>query len=404
MNRKSERLILILLSAVMLLTTAGCSTQEQESDSVAVTPEQTITQDTPNATTPALECDYAQVYDEILQSACALLLDVDNHEAVDGEMGIWETAVGMESAEALDCVGYSIQDISGDDIPELLIGYIAKDSSELRNKNIFAVYTCVDSSPSLVFEGWYRNAYYYLGDGRFFNTGSASAMCSIFGTYGISLNGKELICEDYYFTFEKEGGNSEIGFYHNQTGLTDPDSSEKLDITDHAFWSMEEEFALQIKSLALIPFSDYATAQGYESTAEATVHVQWAEDAELLTDYDEYNVSESSEPQARIVFTTDIPVESFTILELTLVDVSENGNMEFEAYPVTPRIFDLRPDRPLVIGLTFAGDIPCYGFQYDDANGNCRRFALEISGEDGSILMREADREYVRFVLSGSTD
>lgn len=57
-----------------------------------------------------------------------------------------------------------------------------------------------------------------------------------------------------------------------------------------------------------------------------------------------------------------------------------------------------------MIGLTFAGDILCYGFQYDDANGDCRRFALEISGEDGAILVREADREYVRFVLGSSTD
>ncbi|MDY3792359.1 MAG: hypothetical protein SOZ56_07760 [Oscillospiraceae bacterium] len=52
-----------------------------------------------------------------------------------------------------------------------------------------------------------------------------------------------------------------------------------------------------------------------------------------------------------------------------------------------------------MIGLTFEGDIPCYGFQYEDENGDMRRFAPEISGEDGSILMREASDKYFGFVL-----
>ena len=42
--------------------------------------------------------------------------------------------------------------------------------------------------------------------------------------------------------------------------------------------------------------------------------------------------------------------------------------------------------------LTFSGDIPCYGFQYEDENRDVRRFALEISDEDGSVLMRKASR------------
>lgn len=136
---------------------------------------------------------------------------------------------------------------------------------------------------------------------------------------------------------------------------------------------------------------------------EMPFRVQWAEDVDFQEDCDTYDIS-VSEPKSYIVFTTDSYLDKFAILELTLTDVSESGDMEFEASPALPQVSGLVADSPLAVGLTFAGDIPCYGFQYEDENGELCCFVMEISGEDGSILIREADRENDKFVLKGGTE
>ncbi len=130
---------------------------------------------------------------------------------------------------------------------------------------------------------------------------------------------------------------------------------------------------------------------------EPQIRVEWADEAVLTADHDEYDIFEPSEEQAKVVFTSDSPVNEFVILELTFTDCSDEGVMTFNAYPAASP--DITPGKPLVIGFTFAGDIPGYGFQYEDADGNIRRFALEISGEDGSLVVREASGDYYDFVL-----
>ena len=82
-----------LLAAAMFLTVVGCSTQEQKSDQAAFPLEQSALQYAPEAATSTLDtpqvfpkvertekneeliADGTHAYDEILQSACALLLD-----------------------------------------------------------------------------------------------------------------------------------------------------------------------------------------------------------------------------------------------------------------------------------------------------------------------------------------
>ena len=130
---------------------------------------------------------------------------------------------------------------------------------------------------------------------------------------------------------------------------------------------------------------------------EPQIRVEWADEAVLTADHDEYDIFEPSEEQAKVVFTSDTAVNKFVILELTLTDCSDEGVMTFIAYPAASP--DITPGKPLVIGFTFMGDIPGYGFQYEDTDGNIRRFAIEISGEDGSLVVREASGEYYDFVL-----
>ncbi|MBP0957733.1 MAG: hypothetical protein J5997_10255 [Oscillospiraceae bacterium] len=143
--------------------------------------------------------------------------------------------------------------------------------------------------------------------------------------------------------------------------------------------------------------SEEPTSVSETSENEPQIRVEWADEAVLTADHDEYDIFEPSEEQAQAAFTSDTPVKGFVILELTLTDCNDEGVMTFIAYPAASP--DITPGKPLVIGFTFMGDIPGYGFQYEDTDGNIRRFALEISGEDGSLLIREASGEYYDFVL-----
>ena len=119
-----------------------------------------------------------------------------------------------------------------------------------------------------------------------------------------------------------------------------------------------------------------------------------------MMDYDECSVASGEEGTSCIVFIPERPVKQFTILSLTVVDMSESGSIEFEAYPEMSGPKDSWLERPLVTEVAFTGDLPQYGFQYEDENGDVRRFALVISGRDGSILMQEADRDYFGFVIT----
>ena len=398
MKLKLKRWSLCLLAAVLLLTAAGCGGEQQPAPA-----DETPVFHKPVIEKPA-ETDYTQVYAEILESACALLLDADHHAATEGEKDVFVMSTSY-GADALNCAGYYIQDISGDGIPELLIGNIPQYGNMLEYSNIFAVYTCVDGAPYLTFEsGWYQSTYYYLEDGSFFNTGYETIgdngdIGEWFASYDISPDGTELICNDFYFAYTKDEGGLGSGFYRNQSGLLDPDDSQELELSFEMFWQIYVVAVDQTQNLALTPFADLLPAGATSGPEDTPVRVQWAEDAGPLTDYEEYTVS-SAEPQVRIVFTADGPVTGFSLLELTMESINDSGEVEFTATPALPQVSELLPGKPLVAGILFPENIPRYGFQYEDANGNIRRFALELSGEDGSLLIREADPAYYNFVLN----
>ena len=52
-------------------------------------------------------------------------------------------------------------------------------------------------------------------------------------------------------------------------------------------------------------------------------------------------------------------------------------------------IDELPADTPLMVTVTFAGDLPGYGFSFTDTDGRERRFAIWVSGENGSLILGE---------------
>ena len=197
-------------------------------------------------------------YREIIQKANSMILNgVDDGGSVeDGYYALSELGFYLNQAELLDQVGYAVQDLSGDGIPELIIGEITRpDMPDSDSNLIYALYTLdADDQARLVFEGWYRNAYRYVGDGRFMYLGAGGAASSMFGMCGLSRDGKDLIWSDYYFTIPREGNYEIIDYYYNTSGKSDTQGSQRLDISEDAFWQISDRLQDEAILIELAPF------------------------------------------------------------------------------------------------------------------------------------------------------
>lgn len=342
-------------------------TQEPEKD----------TQDPEQITDPGL------AYSELVEHFRALVADPFGQDSDEpGEMGVLEAARAAGDRAEYE-MGYLVEDLSGDGIPELAVG-------ELSGP-INALYTQVDGQPELVFEGWYRSSYVYMGDGHFYYYGSSSAAETGQGVFYLTKDGTALECESFLFTGLDSGG--DIRVYYNETGSWDPEESEKSDMTAEDFWALDPAG----EALPLAPFSGTGSFSTVES--EFPVSVRYLtevgdEDYNWVTLYD-------GPDACCILITSDSWVSNLSIWNLFVEDVADDGTMTCS---VTLAGDDchwdiVTSDTPIAVQLIFPGDLPAYGISYEDQYGVLRRFAIEVSGYDGSLLLREADPNESEFVL-----
>ena len=342
-------------------------------------PEQTSEQ----ATDPDL------AYSELVERFRALVSDPFGQDSDEpGEMGVLESARAAGDNAVYE-MGYLIEDLSGDGIPELAVGGL--------NGMTNALYTLVDGKPKLVFEGWYRSSYVYMGDGHFYYYGANSAAENGQGVFYLTKDGTGLECESFLFTGLNSDGDLDV--YYNETGSWDPAESSMSDMTAEDFWALDPAG----DPLPLTPFSGTEVGSANESRVPVSVRYLTEAgdvDCDWVTLYDG--------PDAGcILFTTDSRETDFTLLNLFAEDLTENGAVIFSATPVeldeerASLSSVMTPGTPVAVQLIFPGDLPAYGISYVDAAGILRRFAIEVSGYDGSVLLEEADPNETQFILPG---
>lgn len=202
--------------------------------------------------------EYIQNYDEILKELSAEIkpktqqaMDDDFFE-LEGSMGIMEVSKYGNP----DKLGYAIQDINADGISELIIGEIeVKNDNACFGSKVYAVYTQADGKIYCALEGYDRNRYDILNDGTFFNLGSEGATHTIFGAYVLNPSAKEIVCADFYFSYEKDETCQEIFYYHNTTGAFDKAVSEI--ISETSFDKMLNTYNGQIKQMQFTPLREF---------------------------------------------------------------------------------------------------------------------------------------------------
>ena len=116
------------------------------------------------------------------------------------------------------------------------------------------------------------------------------------------------------------------------------------------------------------------------------VRAAYIQDADLRDGgYDTFVADEDYEP-VEVVFFASRPVRNFKVLSLSMED--SEGDDLFAATELYARD-SLTPDRPLVVAMVFYGDIPNNGISFEDENGVTHRCAVDINGEDGSLILWE---------------
>ncbi len=370
----------LLLAVLLTLTLCGCGKNDDDSR---------------GQQTPQGEAEMPEAYTEVLDAFYCLVTgtgeQIDEGNGPEGINGVIELTYVLSgegrAEEAPQCVGYTVKDISGDGVPELLIGDIAeKKDGTCRGSIIYAVYTLADEKPYCTLEGWQRNRYDWTKNRRFFNRASAGAAYTIVGDFALSEDGTKLVCTDYWFTYHKDDSFEEIGYYHNTTGEWDVDVSEE--VSSETFYKTEEKLEEKIEMLELTPFADYTPSEAVSDKTPARLSAAWAED--VLSDYEKYDeyIADDASGSEAVVFYTDKEITDFKVLALTFEDADEDGNITFSAKTLYKQK-ELTPECPLAVTAPFYGSIPNWGISYRDADGSTHNLSVSISGMDGSVLLDE---------------
>ena len=413
---KQKKMLSWLLAAVLIIgLCAGCdlpsatksedaatepaeselSTQEKET-AAAENPEQN-----PQAPVedPTETVNYAALYAPLLDKTYYYLLkQYDDGENSDVPSGVIEEAMWLEPEELLRGIGYRLMDLNGDGVPELLIGRVADENEDPAQKSlILGGYSLVDGNPEQFLDGWSRNRHAIMQGNRIYNSGSGGAAYSAFGVFHLSEDGKNLVCEDFWFTDDVKDfmdpsydNAPKLLYYHNQIGSWETKDSEELKITDEEFWALSEELETQIIPAELTPFAEYEPI--HRIAAAGLLRAEFLEDSGLeegsyeneLKEYPDIFNAETYD--AMIVFRVKEKVKEFRVLTLELQDVDENGHATFDT-ELLLELYTLKPDDPIAVPMSFPGDIPTNGISYLDENGEPLLFTVSLSGRDGSLVL-----------------
>lgn len=135
--------------------------------------------------------------------------------------------------------------------------------------------------------------------------------------------------------------------------------------------------------LSLILGSFISVASAQDTDVMKIAGAAYEQDA--ISMYQSYDVfsADDGETQVGVVFAPPAPLRNFRILSITFKDANDDGIFfdEKEIY----RADELSAKKPLLVRMSFYGDIPNYGFSYEDKDGKVLKYAIGESGMDGSL-------------------
>lgn len=312
----------------------------------------------------AEETDYDAIYAPVLDGLYhTMTCSPEEWDWDNDSTGILEVCRYNTTADVLQYIGYTITDVNSDGIPELLICDVEdKEAKELRGKYIYSLYTCVDGEPTKVFDGWFRNQFFALPDGSFFNTGSGGAAYHITALYQLAPNGTALECLDYYFTAPIDESMENVAVFYNSVGEFDQENSQQPEMSLDDLWQMEEIYNDMVVDFPLTSFAD---VYGIPSTVVARM----GEAGQVLLTANWGDVTDMKLLEIRCTEGSDWTVTYEIVKESDYGTLHESDSLDFF--------------------LEFPGDLPTNAISYTDSVGTHHTYTLNLSGENGELILGE---------------
>lgn len=379
MLKKSWKNVLVgamlLASLAMLLN--GCGSDKQ---AAATQPKTTKVEEA--AAAVAKVPAYEREYGKLVEGICNFVND-GNMDKVpqQGMTGIYELRDRMGYADALNILGYTLQDINNDKVPELIFAILdnEKQGKGYYGKDIYAVYTFVDGKIKFVDEGWARSNLQLLPNNMLLTRGNSSNTDYVLVLEDLLPNGNKR-CVDMYFTRSKSNNEPGLDVYRNDVGRADVAVSQKTNMTADDFFDMGEEMAGDSVKLELLPLKEYKQ-RGFKGLAMQYLEcmgIHELQDAKFdLSKYEQVSVPNPFKG-ADGIFRSTKNLEEFRLLELASGKSIYSKDL-------------LMADEKLVLHLENLETIPKNGISFKDDAGRERRFAILQSGKDGSIYLQEIE-------------
>jgi len=168
----------------------------------------------------------------------------------DVEEGFVSSAFFNPSALEYEILGYTYMDLNGDGQDELIFGENDIEGKKVGEEgawdsNIYNIFTIKDGKIECVVEGWERNRYCLLQDGKLLNQASGGANDSAWTVMDYTADG--LVTVETLFTQYDEEGN---GKFYRTAGDIDAEGAEEV--------SEEELIVLidsyEIQAIEFVPF------------------------------------------------------------------------------------------------------------------------------------------------------
>lgn len=366
---------MLLASLAMLLN--GCGSDKQ---AAATQPKTTKVEEAAAAVAkvPAYEREYGKLVEGIYN-----FVNDGNMDKVpqQGMTGIYELRDHMGYVDALNMLGYTLQDINNDKVPELIFAILdnEKQGKGYYGKDIYAIYTFVDGKIKFVDEGWARSNIKLLANNMFLTRGNSSNTDYVLVLEDLLPNGNKR-CVDMYFTRSKSNNEPGLDVYRNDVGRADVAVSQKTNMTADDFFDMGTEMAGDSVKLELLPLKEYKQ-RGFKGLAMQYLEcmgIHELQDAKVdLSKYEQVSVPNPFKG-ADVIFRSTKNLKEFRLLELASGKSVYSKDL-------------LMADEKLVLHLESLETIPKNGFSFKDDAGRERRFAILQSGKDGSIYLQEID-------------
>ncbi len=377
-----KKMIAAPLLLAMSLVLFGCGDKGAKTTAAAQTP--------PVAAPAAAKAPaYEVAYSKILDGAYEFVTTGSEKNLVNEGMGGVEEVYHMQGAQqAQNLLGYSLLDVTGDNVPELLVGFInSKMGSGYYGNEIYAVYSMVDGRAQRLLEGWGRTSINLLPEDKFFYRSSGGAADYVYAKLRLASDGASNF--DYY-CFTQGAGDGTVRMYRNRTGSNDPKASQELKQTLDEFFESEAfaDDSAHVQAVEFIPLSFYKK-QGFKGLAQGSLACYFAKDKRELAAMANKITLAGARRDEEIIFLPKKNVECFKVLRLSLKNAADDGTISYNTSEDFSRDL-LLANEPLNVGYPQPlGSIPNVGFAFKDDLGRLRSFSTSASGYDGSLVINE---------------